>query len=141
MTTVKIKKTSPSAIIPHFATKGSAGFDLSTAESVTLPPGAIVRVSTGLIIETPANHMLYITFRSSTPLRYGVTVLEGIVDSDYCGDNDVISLQIQNLHDKTTEISAGTKLAQGIFIPVNNQVEFVEADQMGESRGGFGSTG
>lgn len=144
---VEFIRVHPNAVVPHYATSKAAGFDLCTCEDVSLMPGEIRLVTTGLVIQTPPDHMLYITFRSSTPRRYGVTVLEGIVDEDYCGPDDVLHLQLQNLAPQnnfsfwTMDVPAGTRLAQGIFIPVTHG-HFLEIENTsGESRGGFGSTG
>lgn len=139
-TPVKYKKNEKKDA-PFYATPGSVGFDLATDEGAFFNyRNEIKRISTGLVIATPADHMLYITFRSSTPLRYGVIVLEGIIDEDYRGDDDILSLQVMSLYNSPTIIPAGTRLAQGIFIPIK-RAEFVEVEKMGESRGGFGSTG
>lgn len=128
------------AVTPTYESAKAAGFDLTTAEHVVLQPGTVALVTTGLVIACPPGHMLYLTFRSSTPKRYGVMVLEGILDEDYCGDDDHVKLQLWNFTDKPQTIPLGTRIAQGIFVPVTRG-EFVEVDKMGESRGGFGSTG
>jgi hypothetical protein len=87
--TVNFKRTTPNASAPFYATEGSAGFDLCTAEHVILQPGPPSLVSTGLVIATPPDHMLFITFRSSTPRKYGVVVHTGIVDSDRYGTSAI----------------------------------------------------
>lgn len=139
---IEVKKLRPNVEIPRYETERSAGFDLATADDVIFHgPGEIQLVPTGLVIATPTDHMLLITFRSSTPLRHGVTVLTGIVDSDYCGDEDEIKLQVQNLKLAPMNfIPAGTRIAQGVFLPVTRP-QLMEVEEMGASRGGFGSTG
>lgn len=141
---VTVKRLRKDIKIPEYHTGKAAGFDLAIADRITVGSagydGQVVLAGTGLVIAAPVNHFLYITFRSSTPRKYGVTVLEGIVDEDYCGDEDEIKLQIMNLSKAAKTIPAGTRLAQGLFIPVT-QGMFCERDVMGESRGGFGSTG
>ena len=44
------KKLSDSATMPERATKGSAGYDISASETVTIQPGEIKLVSTGLAV-------------------------------------------------------------------------------------------
>jgi dUTP pyrophosphatase len=138
---VRYKKVDPFANEPIYSTPLSAGFDLAPCDDIHLLPKELTLVSTGLVIATPPGHMLYITFRSSTPRKHGITVLEGIVDEDYCGDDDVLHLQVQNLGGFKT-ILRGTRIAQGIFVPVTQgHFKMVEEEALGANRGGFGSTG
>lgn len=137
---IRIRRLRDDVDIPKYETARAAGFDLAIADDLDLKPHEIKRAPTGLVFAAPRFHMLYITFRSSTPVRWGVTVLEGILDEDYCGDEDECSLQVMNLEGVPKIIPAGTRIAQGIFLPIT-RAEFIENDEMGESRGGFGSTG
>ena len=64
----------------------------------------------------------------------------GIVDEDYCGDEDEIKIQVMSiLWSGGSKIPQGSRIAQGIFVPVS-QASPLGVDMMGESRGGFGST-
>ncbi len=137
---VRVKRLRPDVEIPKYQTAGAAGFDLALADGLYLAGREIKLAPTGLVFATPPNHMLYITFRSSTPRRWGVTVLEGILDEDYCGDEDECSIQVMNLSWGARTIPAGTRIAQGVMVPIS-RVNFQEVDHMGKSRGGFGSTG
>lgn len=148
---VNIKLTHPNAVVPEYQTPGSAGFDLSNVEDVTLEWNIPQLVDTGLVIETPRNHVLMLVPRSSTFKKWGVSLANtvGIIDSDYCGNEDKIYLNlIFNKHSfhaahafGPITIPAGTRLAQGLFLPVQ-QAEFQVVENMNEqSRGGFGSTG
>jgi dUTP pyrophosphatase len=137
---IRYKQTVPNAVAPYYATPGSVGFDLSTAEEVILQPCSVARVTTGLVIATPPDHYLRITGRSSTPTKYGIMVIEGVIDQDYSGDDDVLKLQVWNFTEKRQRIPLQSRIAQGIFIPVTRG-QFVHTTKMGESRGGFGSTG
>lgn len=137
---IRFRKVGRNAETPKYESAKAAGFDLTTAEHVVLQPDSIALVTTNLVIACPPGHMLYLTFRSSTPKRHGVMVLEGILDEDYCGDDDHVKLQLWNFTDKPQTIPLGTRIAQGIFVPVTRG-EFIEVENMGKSRGGFGSTG
>jgi len=130
--------------LPSYQTAGAAGFDLAAAGDLTVEPGQIVLVPTGLVIEVPAGHFLGIFARSSTPLKRGLVVANGvgIVDSDYCGPADEIRIQVLNVTREPVEMRRGDRIAQGIILP------FVRAEWREDSdvpdrptRGGFGSTG
>lgn len=140
----RYKRVHPDAIVPQHMTRGAAAFDLAAVMDIDVHSlmGPTL-FSTGLVIAAPRHHMLFITHRSSTPRKWGITVMNGIVDEDYSGDDDVLSLSVMPLfyrYKSMVTIPAGTRIAQGIFIPVTHGV-FEEAEEMGESRGGWGSTG
>jgi dUTP pyrophosphatase len=141
--TVRVHRLAPHVALPAHATAGSAGFDLAASEDVTIAPGEIVLVPTGLVIEVPPGHFLGIFARSSTPLKRGLVVPNGVgvVDSDYCGPNDEIKVQILNITQAPVEVRRGDRLAQGILIPFV-RVEWKDtAPPAAADRGGFGSTG
>ena len=84
---LRIKRLDPTIPLPTPATGGAAGFDLAAAEDVAIPPHQIRLVGTGLVIAVPDGHFLGIFARSSTPLKRGLMVANGVgvVDADYCG--------------------------------------------------------
>jgi dUTP pyrophosphatase len=140
---VRITRLLPSVPLPAYQTPGAAGFDLAASADLTVEPGAIVLVPTGLVIEAPAGHFLGIFARSSTPLKRGLIVANGVgvVDADYCGPADEIRIQVMNVTASPVTIRAGERLAQGILMPFT-RAEWVESGTEGRaSRGGFGSTG
>jgi dUTP pyrophosphatase len=137
---IRYKRTLVNATTPHYQTAGAAGFDMTIAEGVVIQPGSLMLITTGLVIATPKDHYLRITGRSSTPRKWGVQIIEGVIDEDYCGDDDVIKLQVWNFTDRPQTLPMGARIAQGIFIPITRGT-FVPTDKMGQSRGGFGSTG
>ena len=110
---------------------------------MTVQPGEVALVPTGLVIEVPAGHLLGIFARSSTPLKRGLTVANGVgvLDSDYSGPTDELKIQLMNVTTAPVEIKRGDRLAQGVILPFV-QAEFEEANAAaGPDRGGFGSTG
>jgi len=86
--------------------------------------------------------MLLLTLRSSTPLRKGLLIPNGvgIIDRDYCGEGDELKVQVFNFREEAVTVTRGERIAQGIFIPVM-VVRWDEVGEMGQGRGGFGSTG
>jgi dUTP pyrophosphatase len=129
--------------LPSYQTAGAAGFDLAASADLTIAPGQIALVPTGLVIAVPPGHFLGIFARSSTPLKRGLIVANGVgvVDSDYSGPNDEIKIQVLNVSAALVEVTRGDRLAQGVIIPFV-QAAWTEIDgASGPNRGGFGSTG
>ena len=87
---LKIKRLDPSIGLPVPATGGAAGFDLAASADLEIPPRAVRLVGTGLVIAVPDGYFLGIFARSSTPLKKGLMVANGVgvVDADYCGPAD-----------------------------------------------------
>lgn len=142
-TRVRIKRLDPSVPLPRYETEGSAAFDLAAAADVTVDPGQVALVPTGLVIEVPPGLFLGIFARSSTPLKRGLMVANGVgvVDRDYCGPNDEVKIAVLNFTTAPVRVAAGDRIAQGMLLPVN-RVTWEETDSLRhESRGGFGSTG
>ena len=144
MLSVRIRRLDPSIALPEYQTAGAAGFDLASSADVEIPAGQIALVPTGLLIEVPPGHFLGIFARSSTPLKRGLMVANGVgvIDQDYCGPADEVRIQVLNFTTATVRISKGDRIAQGLFVPVA-RAEWREAerDLRDGSRGGFGATG
>ena len=139
---VKVTRLNSSVPLPVYSTPGSAAFDLAAAESVDVPPGQIRLVGTGLVMGVPPGYFLAILARSSTPLKRGLIVANavGVIDSDYCGPDDEVKIQVMNVTAVPVTIGRGDRIAQALVLPAP-RVEFEEADTTAPSRGGFGSTG
>ena len=140
---LKIKRLDAGIGLPEAATAGAAGFDLASAVDVEIPPRSIRLVGTGLVIAVPNGHFLGVFARSSTPLKRGLLVANGVgvVDADYCGPADEIKIQLLNTTDAPVQVKRGDRLAQGIVLPCP-RIEWEEVDEMRvPTRGGFGSTG
>jgi dUTP pyrophosphatase len=139
---LQITRRDPSVPLPTYGSPGAAGFDLAAAEDVEVPPRAIRLIGTGLVIKVPDGHFLAIFARSSTPLKRGMMVANGVgvIDSDYCGATDEVKIQVINVTDRPVTVRRGDRIAQGIVLTAP-RAEFVEGDAAGSARGGFGSTG
>lgn len=140
---VRVRRVRPNAQLPSYQTAGAAGFDLAAAADIVVPPGEVRLVPTGLVVEVPAGMFLGIFARSSTPLKRGLLVANGVgvIDPDYCGPEDEVKIQVLNFSKAPVEVKIGDRIAQGIFLPATrvtwDEVETLRAD----SRGGFGATG
>ena len=88
---------------PTPATGGAAGFDLAAAVDIEIPAGGIRLVGTGLVIGVPDGYFLGIFARSSTPLKRGLMVANGVgvIDADYCGPADEIKIQVLERHGRS----------------------------------------
>lgn len=139
---VKIKRVDKNLPLPQYATAGSVGFDLICRESATIEPRTMGLVPANVIVETPPGYMLMVTLRSSTPRKRGLLIPHGIgvIDQDYCGEDDEIKIQIYNFSDQTVTIERGDRIAQAIFVRVD-RVDWMEVSEThSKTRGGFGST-
>ncbi len=140
---VRIRRLNKEIALPYYATKDAACFDIAAIEDVVIKPGEIKHIHTGLYVESPKGYFLALFSRSSTPGRKGLMFPHGvgILDPDYAGPDDEVIILVYNFTDKTTEVTKGQRIAQGMFMPVQ-QVEWEESEELrGTTRGGFGSTG
>ncbi len=140
---LRIRRLDSTVPLPAYGTHDAAGFDLAAARDLTIPPGQIALVRTGLVIEVPTGHFLAIFARSSTPLKRGLLVANGVgvVDPDYSGPDDEIMIQVLNVSRTDVLVRRGDRLAQGIVLPAT-RVAWDEVTEIRPvSRGGFGATG
>ena len=142
---LKIKKTDPRAELPVRGTPGSAGLDLRAVldEPMTLPPGALVSVPTGIAIGLPSPDTVGLVFaRSGLAVKHGIGLSNGVgvIDSDYRGE---ICVGLCNVGGEPYTIEPNERIAQMVLMPVL-QLPLEETDDLGETErgtGGLGSTG
>lgn len=145
MEMLKIKKVREDAQIPHRATPGSAGMDLYACigEALTIKPGQLLLVPTGIAIELPsADYVAYIFARSGLGIKHGICLSNGVgvVDSDYRGE---VCVGLCNVSDKEYTITPSERVAQMVISPVSLMpvAEVRELSDTERGEGGFGSTG
>jgi dUTP pyrophosphatase len=140
--TIRITRIHPDAALPDYQTAGSAGFDLASVSTVTVEPGRVALIPTGLVIKVPLRMFLGIFARSSTPVKRGLMIANGVgvIDPDYCGARDEVKIAVMNFTGEAVTVRAGERIAQGILLEAP-RVEWVEGDAEAHSRGGFGSSG
>lgn len=142
---VKIKRLRPQAKLPSRATSGSAGMDLYACidESVTIAPGGLRLVPTGIAIALPdSNSAAFLYARSGLGVKHGICLANGVgvVDSDYRGE---VCVGLCNVSDKPYTIEPNERIAQMVIAPVIIP-EIEETDELDDTQrgeGGFGSTG
>lgn len=141
ITIKRIDKTLP---LPKYETRGSVAFDLYSRIDIVIKPFLPTIIPTNFVIKIPEGYFLMLASRSSTPIKKGLILANGIgvIDQDYCGENDEIGLQMLNFTQKNVDIKKGERIGQAIILPIQKIDNFRETDTMDSvSRGGFGSTG
>lgn len=141
---IAIKRIHTNAAIPTFQTAGSAAADIAACieAPVSLAPGHIKIIPTGLIFEIPADHEAQLRARSGLSAKHGITLANGIgtIDADYRGEVGVILINHSN---QPFVIQPGMRIAQMVVVACP-QVTFREVDEVSTTtRGveGYGSTG
>ena len=135
----------PRAVLPSRSHETDSGLDLSSIETLTLRPGMIRTVDTGLRIALPVGCEGQVRPRSGLAAKHGITVLNapGTIDEGFRGRMKVI---LVNHGAANFLVEEGMRIAQLIIMPITrfDPVEVSERDGLGYTdRGsdGFGSTG
>ncbi len=140
----KIKLIDKTLPVPEYKTPGSVAFDLYARETMTIKPFVVTLIPLNIVAQTPKDHFLLLVPRSSTPIKKSLLITNGIgiIDQDYCGDNDEIKLQVLNFSKEDVIVEKGERIAQAMYVKISKIDKFEIVDKMtDESRGGFGSTG
>ena len=144
--TLRVKRLdgSEDMALPSYETDGASGLDLRAAVDgeLTLHPGEIRLVPTGLAISLPPGYEAQIRPRSGLALKHGVGMVNtpGTIDSDYRGE---IGLVLINWGKSPFVIKRGDRIAQMVVARVSRaqvlEVDWLETTERGE--GGFGHSG
>ncbi len=145
---VKVKIVSPLLSpddLPQYATEGSAGMDLRAClqEPVTIRPGDIVPVPTGVAIQLARRDAVALVYaRSGLATRHGIALANGVgvVDSDYTGE---IVVPLCHNGSRDFVLQPKERIAQLVIAPIY-VARLVPVDYLGPTErgaGGFGSTG
>lgn len=144
MNTVRVKKLHPKAVLPTYGSAEAAGADLYACleEAVTIRPGDIFWVPTGISLEVPKGCAGLVYARSSMGAKRGLAPANkvGVVDSDYRGEIKVVLLNHSN---QPQTLQPGERVAQFVITPVL-QPRYEEVEELSNTNrgaGGFGSTG
>ena len=144
MVRILVKKFDKNIKLPTYKTSGSSGMDLMAyiKNKITINPGKIALVPTGIAVAIPENYEIQIRPRSGLAAKKGISVLNtpGTVDSDYRGEIKIILI---NLSKKSFVVKSGDRVAQMIVCPVVKaklqEVKNLPTTVRGKR--GFGSTG
>lgn len=147
MSTVRlaVKKLHEAATLPGYQTAGAAGMDIHAClpeAPVTLQPGAIAVIPTGLALAIPAGFEGQVRPRSGLSTKHGLSVpnAPGTIDSDYRGE---VKVPLINHGAAPFVVEPGMRIAQMVIAPVARAMvrEVHSLDETARGAGGFGSTG
>ena len=130
--------------LPKYATSGSSGMDLcaDVEGEVTILPGEIKLISSGIYLSIPPGFEAEIRPRSGLALKHGISLVNtpGTIDSDYRG---LLSLIVINHGKESFSIKRGERIAQMVIKEViRAEIELTDSlDDTLRSVGGFGHTG
>lgn len=137
---IRVVKLSENATIPARASLGAAGYDLSSAEAITVPARGRALVRTDIALMLPDGCYARVAPRSSLALRHGIDVGAGVVDADYRGNVGVL---LFNHSDADYQVLVGDRIAQLVLekIATPRIAEVFSLDSTERGCAGFGSTG
>jgi len=130
--------------LPAAASSSAAGLDVRAAvtEPVTLDPGAIRWIPTGLAVEIPTGFELQVRPRSGLAARHGITLANSpaTIDADYRGE---ITIALIHHGSESFVIERGMRIAQLVLarVPVLVWEETDALSATSRGSGGFGHTG
>lgn len=136
---LKVKRLSPDAMLPTVAHPGEdIGYDLYSAEELTIGAGGAAGVHTGIAIEFVPTAGAIVKTRSGLAKKR-LMCNAGVIDAGYRGE---IIVLMENLGDAPYTIRKGDKIAQLLEHPFLAG-EVAEGDLSDAVRGakGFGSSG
>ena len=144
MNPVFVKKLHPMAKLPVYGSVEAAGADLHACldQSVTIQPGEMYLIPTGIALEVPKGCAGLIYARSGMAVKRGLAPANkvGVIDSDYRGE---IKVALFNHGKEPQTIEPGERVAQFVITPVLTP-SYVFSDSLSDTErgfGGFGSTG
>ena len=144
MTTIKIKKINPKAIIPQKNSISAVGYDLYADNETEIEIAAqeTKLIGTGIALEIPVGFVGLIYARSGLATKEGLAPANkvGVIDPDYRGE---VLVSLFNQSNKTRKITPGQRIAQLVFmeVPETSLEEVKELSPSARETGGFGSTG
>ena len=129
------------ALIPVREHPTDAGIDFFSLKNEMLNPGERKLLSTGVRLQIPEGHVLFLKDKSGLAAKNGIHIMAGVIDEDYRGE---IKVLVINHSIGRYDFKKGSKICQGVLLPVSvPEVEETRDIPTETSRGekGFGSTG
>ena len=141
---MKIKRLTPTAILPKRAHSTDAGMDLyaDSDKIIAIPAHSSKMIGTGIAIALEKGYFGGVYARSGLAFKKGLRPSNnvGIIDSEYRGE---VKVALHNDTEFTQEIEPHERIAQLIIQPCSLE-DIEEVDELDETErgtGGFGSSG
>lgn len=141
---VKVELLYSGSKLPEYTRDGDGAMDLFACidSNVRIPPRKWVTIPTGIAVEVPENHGMFLMSRSGLSIKHGIVVanVPGLVDSNYRGEVKVV---LYNRSNEMFTVFPDARIAQACIVPLP-KVKWVVVDELSETnRGanGFGSSG
>lgn len=126
-----------------YATDGSVGLDTFVRGNVTIPAHGWATIPLNIVGRAEKGTFIGVLPRSSTFKKKGLLLANslGVVDQDYCGDEDEMLALVYNTKGHDVVLENGDRLFQLVIFDVETPkpVE-VEGSLRDGNRGGHGST-
>jgi dUTP pyrophosphatase len=130
--------------LPRYESNGASGMDIRACvkDPITIKPGEIALIPTGLTVSIPLGFEGQIRPRSGLALNHGIGMVNspGTIDSDYRGE---IGLVMINWGQEPFTVQRGDRIAQMVLCKVyRGDITVVgDLDATGRGEGGFGHSG
>ncbi len=130
--------------LPAYASEGASGMDIRACVDapVTLNPGDIHLIPTGLAVSIPPGYEAQIRPRSGLSLNHGIGMVNspGTIDSDYRGEVGIVLI---NWGRHPFVIRRGDRIAQMVISKVYKAdiLETMDLSRTPRGEGGFGHSG
>jgi len=137
---LKVQLLSPTAKLPIHGSELAAGYDLSSAQELVIPPGGQSLVRTDISISIPKGTYGRIAPRSGLALKHTIGVHAGVIDADYTG---AVGVLLYNHGQNAFTIKTGDHITQLILerIATPKVVKVQKLSNTKRGSDGFGSTG
>lgn len=137
---LKVKRLSENAKLPVRGSPGAAGYDLFSAQDVTIQAQGKAIVPTEISIAVPEGTYGRVAPRSGLAAKHHLDVGAGVIDADYRG---AVGVVLFNLGQTDYQVAKGDRIAQLVLekIVVAEVSEVDNLDDTDRGAGGFGSTG
>jgi deoxyuridine 5'-triphosphate nucleotidohydrolase len=115
--TAKVKLLSPNGRLPEQAPTDGAGYDVYSADTVTIPAGEARLIKTDMTFIPPEGTYGQLLSRSGLSVKHGINVTAGTIDPDFRGN---VMVNLRNTSNDHFTVKQGDRIAQLIFITLHN---------------------
>ncbi|KAM0674263.1 hypothetical protein GVAV_002337 [Gurleya vavrai] len=119
---IKSKKLSESSKFPQRQSREAAGCDVYCNKTGFILPGCKATIKTGVVIDVPIGYVGIVRERSGLSVKFQLELIKTVY---YPEENKEIILNFKNKGTHKFEFKAGERIAQIVFVAVENNIEFV----------------